>query len=125
MAKDQTKRLKPSILKQDNDTFAGIKGLKPTYAPSDAQYAVTLLTTAQTAITTAHETEVQAEGVAKSARDAANAAEWAFHNLIQGAKTQVSAQYGKDSDQVQSIGLKKKSEYKRPTKKKKPTPPTP
>ena len=98
MAKDQTKRLAPPIIQQDTDTLSGIKGLAPAYAPSDAQYAVTLLTAAQKAMTDAQEAEVQADGVAKTARDAANAAEWAFHNIIQGAKVQVGAQYGKDSD---------------------------
>ena len=38
--------------------------------------------------------------------------EWAFHNLILGAKEQVIAQYGKDSTQVQELGLKRKSDYK-------------
>ncbi len=48
--------------------------------------------------------------------DAAVAAEWRFHEAMQGAKEQVIAQYGKSSDQVQSLGLKKKSEYKRPVR---------
>jgi len=39
----------------------------------------------------------------------------ALHNAILGAKTQVLAQYGADSDAIQSLGLKKKSERKRPT----------
>jgi hypothetical protein len=55
-----------------------------------------------------------AQSHCEAARDAANAAEWALHNLILGAKDQVIAQYGEDSDQVQAIGLKKKSEHKRP-----------
>ena len=32
--------------------------------------------------------------------------------MLLGAKDQVIAQYGSDSDQVQSLGLKKKSDYK-------------
>ena len=36
-----------------------------------------------------------------------------------GVKEQVIAQYGKNSDQVQALGLKKKSEYKAPKPKKK------
>ena len=34
--------------------------------------------------------------------------------MLLGAKDQVIAQYGSDSDQVQSLWLKKKSEYKAP-----------
>ena len=118
MAKDQTKRIKPTIIQQDKDTLAAIKTLTPAYAPSDAQYSAANLTTAETAMTTSQETEVQKEGEAAAARDTANTAEWAFHNRIQGAKTQVIAQYGEDSDQVQAIGLKKKSEYKKPASRK-------
>ncbi len=60
--------------------------------------------------------ETQAEAALKAARDAANAKEWAFHNAILGAKKQVIAQFGVDADEVQAIGLKKKSEYKSPTR---------
>ena len=46
------------------------------------------------------------------------AAEWEFHDVIFGAKTQVKAQFGDSSNEIQALGLKKKSEYKSPTKKK-------
>jgi hypothetical protein len=42
------------------------------------------------------------------------AGEWEFHNLMLGVKDQVIAQFGKDSTQVQAVGLKRKSEYSRP-----------
>jgi hypothetical protein len=42
------------------------------------------------------------------------AAEWEFHNLMLGAKDQVIAQFGRDSNEVQAIGLKKSSERKAP-----------
>lgn len=47
-----------------------------------------------------------------TARDVATSEEWAVHNLIQGAKDSVRAQYGKDSTQVQEVGLKRASDYK-------------
>ena len=122
MAYNQNKRLNPKILQADADALAAIKTLTPTYAPSNAAYAATLLSTAQTSMGTAQGTEVTKKGDYEAARDAANAAEWAFHNLILNAKDQVIAQYGENSDQVQAIGLKKKSEYKRPVHK---TPATP
>jgi hypothetical protein len=78
-------------------------------------------------MTTAQGTEVVKKGDWEAARDSANSAEWTFHNLVLGAKDQVIAQYVEDSDQVQAIGLKKKSEYKRPSgdTTPTPTPPTP
>jgi hypothetical protein len=48
-----------------------------------------------------------------SARNRAVAAEWDLHNKILGAKKQVVALYGEDSDEVQAVGLKKKSDWKR------------
>ena len=125
MAFDQTKRLKPSVLQKDIDTFAAIKTLTPAYAPSDARFTAALMTTSQTNMSTAQGTEVTKKGEFQGARDAANAAEWAFHNLVLGARDQVRAQYGEDSDQVQAIGLKKKSEHKRPGPRTPKTPPTP
>ena len=113
------------MLQKDVDAFAAIKTLTPAYAPSDSHFTAALMTTGQTNMGTAQGTEVTKKGEFAAARDAANAAEWAFHNLVIGARDQVRAQYGEDSDQVQAIGLKKKSEYKRPSGGTPPTPPTP
>ncbi len=54
----------------------------------------------------------------RSAADAARLAEWEFHNAVLAMKEVVRGQYGLDSDQAQAIGLKKKSDRKRPTRKK-------
>ena len=50
-----------------------------------------------------------------------NGREWEFHNLILGAKDQVTAQFGRDSNEVQAVGLKKASERKAPQRRSKPT----
>ena len=68
------------MLARDIDTFAAIKTLTPAYAPSDSHYTVALMTTSQTNMGTAQGTEVTKKGEFEAARDAANAAEWAFHN---------------------------------------------
>ena len=120
MAKDQTKRLAPTTIQEDKDVLAAIQALSPAYAPANSACAVTALSTAQGVMITAQATEVQKTADADAARDTANGKEWAFHNLILEAKNQVIAQYGSDSDQVQAIGLKKKSEYNKPTKPKTP-----
>jgi hypothetical protein len=51
-----------------------------------------------------------------TARDLAAAAEWALHDGMLGAKAQVIAQYGPDSNAVQLLGLKRKSERRRPVR---------
>ncbi len=61
--------------------------------------------------------EVQKEGEFKAARDNAVKAEHTFHQAMLAAKNQVRAQFGDDSNEWQSIGLKKKSEYKAPKRK--------
>ncbi|TSA40553.1 MAG: hypothetical protein D4R57_01625 [Verrucomicrobiales bacterium] len=122
MAKDQTRRLHPTLVQEDKDTVAAIATLLPVYAPANAAYSVANLQTAQTTMTTSQNTEVQKQGELDAARDTANTNEWAFHNKVLEAKKQVAAQYGSDSDQLQAIGLKKKSEYKKPAARKKTTP---
>jgi hypothetical protein len=64
----------------------------------------------------ARQAEVRALQALAAARDAAAAAEWAFHEGILGARAQVLAQYGPDSNAIQLLGLKKKSERKRPAR---------
>src|SRR5436190_10119249 len=52
-----------------------------------------------------------------AARDDEIAAEWTFHDYILGVKTQVKTQFGDSSNEIQSVRLKKKSEYKSASKK--------
>jgi len=111
MAKNQSTRLKPSVLQADEDGFAALQSIAG-YAPSNPAYAIAAITAAQTELDNAQDAEAQAEAAAATARDTAVAREWAFHNLMLGVKQQVIAQFGKDSDEVQAIGLKRESEYK-------------
>ena len=71
-------------------------------------------------------TAAEAPGAARATRGprarrskphhAAAAAEWEFHDTMLAVKEQVIAQFGKNSDQVQALGLKKKAEYKSPVR---------
>jgi hypothetical protein len=54
----------------------------------------------------------------RAAADAARLAEWEFHNAVLAMKEVIRGQYGSDSDQAQAVGLKKKSDRKRPNRKK-------
>jgi hypothetical protein len=64
----------------------------------------------------AQQAEVRALQALAAARDAVAAAEWALHEGILGAKAQVIAQYGPDSHAMQLMGLKRKSERRRPVR---------
>jgi hypothetical protein len=68
------------------------------------------------AVTRAEETTLRARRALAPARDAEIAAGREFHDAILGAKAAVIAQYGHESAAVQAIGLKKKSEHKRPVR---------
>jgi hypothetical protein len=120
MAADQTRRLRPSDIQADKDSFAAIEAMAD-YAPSNKDYTVPKLQALSDTTGSEQDAETQAEAAAKAARDDATAGEWDFHNAILGAKQQVTAQYGADSNQVQAVGLTKKSERARP---KRQTPPS-
>ncbi|HEX8174484.1 MAG TPA: hypothetical protein VF543_05125 [Pyrinomonadaceae bacterium] len=112
MAKDQSKRISPGVLAGDRDSFDGVKEIAG-YAPANPHYSMEALSAAETAMRNAQEAENRAEGALAIARDNAAAAEWAFHNLILGMRDQVTAQFGRNSNEVQLVGLKKTSEYRR------------
>ena len=118
MAKDQTKRLKPAKIIENNTAYSALKSITR-YEPSNADYSMANGDSLMSAMQRMQEAEAQAEAAYKAARDNANEAEWAFHNFILGAKNQVKAQFGVDSNELQSLGLKKKTEYKKPAARKK------
>ena len=116
MAKDETKRLAPGLLNEDKDAFAALQKVAG-YTPADPQYAVAIGTTREGDMQTAQDDEAQKIADLKTSRDIAAAAEWKFHNFMLGAKKQVAAQFGDNSNELQALGLKKKSEYKSPKRK--------
>jgi hypothetical protein len=62
------------------------------------------------------QSELRTQNAFAAARDASAAAEQAFHHAVLRTKAQVIAQYGDDSDAIQSLGLKKRSDRKRPVR---------
>ncbi len=110
---NQAKRLRPAQIQEDRDAFAALQTVAG-YAPANPAYALTAVATAQASLNDAQRAEAQAVAAAAAARDDAVAKEWEFHELMLRAKDQIIAQFGKNSNEVQAVGLKKKSEYKRP-----------
>jgi hypothetical protein len=116
MAKNQAIRIRPAALQTDLDAYTALQAIAA-YTPANAAYAKTAIAPKLTAMKTAQDAELAAQVALATARDAAAAAEWDFHNTMLAVKEQVIAQFGKSSDQVQSLGLKKKTEYKTPARK--------
>ena len=111
MAKNRTKRLRPSVLQEDLDAYAALQAIAD-YAPANDDFKLEKGAAKKTAMETNQTTLVQKQAETDSARDDAVSSEWDFHDYILGSKDQVKAQYGKDSNELQSLGLKKKSEYR-------------
>jgi hypothetical protein len=117
MAKNQTRRITFGVLSADRKAYAALQAIA-NYTPSNQAYKVENIKTVHDRMNDLQRDAIQAEVAAAAARDTSNAGEWEFHNAMLGAKTQVTAQFGDDSDEVQAIGLKKKSEYKSPARRK-------
>jgi hypothetical protein len=117
MAKNQTKRRRLNEVDKDTVSFNALKTVTG-YTPSNPKYTVANTQIAYDNMVKLQAKEAQSEATFNSDRDNAIAAEWAFHNAILGSKVQVMAQFGDDSNEVQAMGLKKVSEYKRPSAKK-------
>jgi len=117
MAVNQTRRLSLEVLRADHMTLVALHALAD-YHPHNPAHTAEAIAGLDETLEQAHEIEIRTGNTHESARNGAIAAEWAVHNALLGAKAQVIAQYGTDSDAVQSLGLKRKSERKRPTRRK-------
>ena len=116
MAKDQSRRLKPSILQADESGYSALRTIK-SYTSINPTFSLDAITGARTTMADRRKIEAEAHVAAATARVAAVEAEWDFHNLMLGVKAQVIAQFGLDSDELAALGRKKKSDYKLPGRK--------
>ena len=104
------KRLSKKTLQEDREAYAALQAIAD-YNPSNQDYKLPNITASFQAMETDQTAEVQKKAAADAASDKAADSEYKFHNDMLGAKAQIRAQYGNDSNEVQSVGLKKKSEY--------------
>lgn len=111
MANKRTKRLRPAILQEDLDAFAALQAIED-YNPSNPAYKLSEGTTVFATMRNEQTLEVQKDAAAEAQRDKAVNSEYDAHDYIQGSKIQVKAQFGENSDEYASLGLKKKSEYR-------------
>ena len=115
MAKNENVRLPADTLQADENAFLALKSIA-NYAPANPACALPAVSAAHEAMRAAQEAELNAQNALAAARDAAIAAQWEHHNLLRTVKDQVIAQFGADSDEVASLGLKKRSERKSPAR---------
>jgi hypothetical protein len=111
-----SRRVDPRELQKDVYTANALQGIND-YAPTRAELSAESMATLQQSMQEKQRIETQKVGEYKAARDNAVKAERAFHEAVLGVRDQVRALFGADSDEYQSIGMKKKTEYKSPTRK--------
>jgi len=116
MNKKPTRRISPKEHAKDLEIYSALKSLDK-YAPSNPDYTQAKMDTRHANVLAGRDALAAAEGAVLAARDHYVDAQWEFHDGILGVKDQATAQFGSDSDEVQSLQLKKKSDYKKPTRK--------
>jgi hypothetical protein len=117
MAKNENKRITQKILSADIEAYQALLDVTG-YKPSNDKYALDKVTASFAGMNVSQTEEVQSAATHEQKKDTAITDEWAFHNNMLGVKIQVAAQFGDDSPQLQALGLKRKSDYKTPNKKK-------
>jgi len=105
-------RLNKRVLQEDREAYAALQAIVD-YNPSNKDFELAKVTESHQAMVTDQTDEIQKHAVANASSDKATNSERGFHDKILGAKNQVKAQYGENSDEYASLGMKKKSEYKR------------
>lgn len=121
MTSKPTRRIPPTQLQADIEAFDALKAIDG-YAPANPAYTVDAITAKRKAMEDKQAAETQAAAAADAARDDSASSEWDYHDVMLGAKEQIAAQFGKDSNKYQSLGMKKKSEYAKATGRKAKTP---
>jgi hypothetical protein len=106
-------RIRATTLEEDREILQAIADMGD-YAPINAAHSPAALQELEADLTWAEQEEGRARRAYELARDRAMAAARRFHDAVLSAKAQVVVQYGPDSPALKAIGLKRKSEYKRP-----------
>jgi hypothetical protein len=110
-----SRRLSPQIIGQDIDSLNGLKTID-SYSTTRSDATTSTLQQAYQTMLAQQQEETEKLALYRAAADAARLAEWEFHNAVLAMKEVVRGQFGSDSDEAQAVGLKKKSDRKRPTR---------
>ncbi len=112
-----SRRLAAQLLNQDIDALNGFNTIQG-YSTQRQEATPIALQQTYHAMLASQQAETERLALYRAAADAARLAEWEFHNAVLAMKEVVRGQFGADSNEAQSVGLKKKSDRKRPTRQK-------
>ncbi len=113
---DTSRRLSSPVINQDLESYGGLSYIAD-YNTTRQDASADNLQKTHDAMIACRKKELQLDIQLKAAADESRQAEWEFHNAVLAMKEFVRGQYGSDSNEAQAIGLKKKSERKRPSRK--------
>lgn len=117
LIQNTSRRLRPQILSQDIDALNGLRAIF-NYQTTRQEATAEAVQAAYQMMLLKQQAEIEKQALYKAAADAARLAEWEFHNSVLAMKEAVRGQFGVNSNEAQAIGLKKKSNYKRPSRSK-------
>ncbi len=112
---NSNRKITPQLLQQDIDALNGLGSIR-TYATSRPEATPEALQSAYQALQLRRQAEKECLALYQASVDAARTAEWEFHDAILAMKEVVRGQFGSDSNEARAIGLKKKSDRKRPAR---------
>jgi hypothetical protein len=115
VAKDETRPLPAAKLREDIESYNAFKAFVD-YRPANEEFSTANITALHDGVVSAQADEDQKYAAWQAAKDKRVTAQWKFHNGILGVVAQARAQWGDNSDNVQSLGRKKKVEYNKPSR---------
>ena len=115
MPRNPLTRLSPDRALANREMLHALNNL-PDYAPINPAYNIAELNRLAAEIERSKETTLRLRNAFAAARVEEVAAEWALNEALRGAKAQVVAQYGDEAQIINEIGLKKRSQRRRPVR---------
>ena len=107
------KRMPKKQVDKDKDAYVSLKNI-PNYNPTNKDVEMVKMDIRYNDMLSAQEQVAVIENQLKALNDKCAIIEHAFHDAILEVKSQVKAQFGANSDELNSLGLKKKMDYMRP-----------
>lgn len=114
MPRNGRKPLTPSVIADDKAALSGLRTLVD-YAPQNPAVTKAKLDTLDASCAQMEEELRQLLVQVAALRDRVADVQYDRHDGVILLRQQIIAQYGKDSDAAQAVGLKKQSEYAKPT----------
>ncbi|NTV65582.1 MAG: hypothetical protein HGA65_18890 [Oscillochloris sp.] len=110
-------RIAASVIANDRSILLAIQGMRD-YQPRNSAYSLATVQQHESNLTHAEQALIQAEAALEQARSQLIELAHIFHSSMLGVKDEVTTQFGVDSPAMAMIGLTRKSDRKRPKRRK-------